>query len=193
MNKANNKERELSCISVGELEGFELLSSQLPAHKSKKGSPHLCRTTKPQRTSQGSSLCQGSPWCCQAQGTRGEQQAGSAVTCFTVLLPRRPNQAWTLKQALASDLFLSIIQVVCSDPNLRCRTFHCTAFFLLSWLTHLGLAEMLRILQSPCIYHGFSETKILFCRMLAKKSYSGSKGNANVMNRRRGWILHFQA
>lgn len=112
---------------------------------------------------------------------------------FYSVLPRRPNQAWTLKQALASDLFLSIIQVVCSDPNLRCRTFHCTAFFLLSWLTHLGLAEMLRILQSPCIYHGFSETKSLFCRILAKKSYSGSKGDANVMNRRRGWILHFQA
>lgn len=87
MNKANNKEKELSCISVGELEGFELLSSQLPAHKSKKGSPHLCRITNPQHTSQGSSVCQGSPWCPRAQGTRGEQQAGSAVTCFTVYYP----------------------------------------------------------------------------------------------------------
>lgn len=60
MNKAKNKERELSCISVGELEGFELLSSQLLAHKSKKGSPHLCKPTNPQRASQGSSLCR----CC---------------------------------------------------------------------------------------------------------------------------------
>lgn len=84
MNKANNKGRELSCISVSELEGFELLSSQLPAHKSKKGSPHLCRTTDPQHIP-GQQPVPRITMVPQAQGTRGEQGELSPVSqCITL-------------------------------------------------------------------------------------------------------------
>lgn len=134
MNKANNKERELSCISVGELEGFESLSSQLPAHKSKKGSPLIYASPQtPSAHPRAAAWADAVPRITAVPPGSGHTWWAASRECchlFHSILPRRPNQAWTLKQALASDLFLSIIQVVCSNPNLRCRTFHSTAYFL---------------------------------------------------------------
>lgn len=135
---------------MGELESFFVTQITTTSSQKQKGCPSSmqdCKFPTPISWQQPvHTACQGSTWCLQARGYAWSPVSWECLYLLDSTLPRRPNQAQTLKQALASDLFPGIIQAVCSNLNLRCWTFHFPACFPISLLTHLGSAEMLRIL-----------------------------------------------